>query len=779
MIQSSSVGTDAVPRVPVHWEDAVIPKEWRMNSTYKRRHGYAPIIAGLDIETSQNDECAWMYLWTITLDNLLGSEGRELMVYGRTPEDMQHFLRRLSHALDLKTDYRLLMYIHNAKYDLFFLKHHICMIPVRKSDFIAKTKHQIIKCCLEGVYEVRDSAVYAEMPLWKMGAEVGLPKLEEDHDLIRTPETDLEDNDLAYCGRDSQILTRYYRKQVRIYGSIGAVPKTATGKDKYMISHAFGLTSKKYQKWILDRQLRITKPTPPDKETDASVKEYERKLERYQRDTLIMNRLRMAFFGGFCYASTLWGDTEISRDTGGGRGVISADLDACYASMMLTRRFPMDRWYPMPDEELPRTLDQIKQVKMQWGWYKNRAMLLHMRLRNIEARVKDFGFLPSWYRYHVKESGIETFRRSERVYKADELEIVLTDVDFRQLLKWYKCDIEMLDGLWSVYDYLPEYITDTVIMLYKDKSEYKAYIRPKKAEGTDTIEENIEYAYRKTMLARIYGVFCQDPIRMMYEWDEETHQIKAGGFEQPDTQIFSSVLYQWGVWTAALARDALLNMCAKIGVDNTGAWDYLLIYCDTDCIRWIDDGSDDKIKWIEGYNNLIRKKIGRIMCAKRQEDIRAKYQVYTDYDTLNGCGEWEIERYRSYKHIGIKMYAVVLESGRFKVTLAGLPSTQTHFDQYQTTAEKMAAFNATLYIDADHTGLLKTEYVERRVECDVVDYKGKPAHIVSMSSVRLVKADYRARPEKHADLLRDMSFEEFFLDCARMGITLRPARYGF
>lgn len=772
------------PVVPVHWEDAVIPREWRQNKSYQRGHGYAPLIGALDIETSQNDECAWMYLWTFAVNDLI--------VYGRTPDELKHWLRRLSHALDLKTDYRLLVYIHNAKFDLMFLKHHICLMSTRKGDFIAKTKHQILKCCMEGVYEVRDSAVFSEMPLRMMGIEIGLPKLEEDHELIRTPETELEEADIIYCGRDSQILTRYYRIQADLittrdedgdvvlhYGSIGNLPLTATGKDKNMISHAFGLEDKKVQNWILSRQLRINEPKKPEKQTDKEMKKYEKDFTRWQHDTYTMNRLRQCFFGGFCYASTLWSDTEISEKTGAGKGVISADLDACYASMMLTKRFPMDRWLPVPDWELPRTKEQIIDVMNMQGWYTNRALLLHMKLTNIEARVKDFGFLPSWYRYHVKESGIETFKRSERVYKADELEVVLTDVDFRQLLKWYTCDIEMIDGLWSVYDTLPDYIIDTVIMLYKDKSEYKRYIRPRKAEGTDTPEENIEYNYRKTMLARLYGVFCQDPIRMMYQWDEEAHEIKSNGFDQPENQIYSNVLYQWGCWVAAWARDTLLNMCARVGANNNGEWDFLLIYCDTDCIRWIDDGSDTKMKMIEGYNKLVARKVARQMSLNRQIRIFNLYGVQTDYHTLAGCGEWEVERFQSYKHIGIKMYAVIKQSGKFKATIAGLPNTQTHFDQYETAEEKMDAFSATLYIDEDHTGLLKTEYIEHRVECDVVDYKGKPAHIISLSSVRLVKTDYRARPDKNGDILKDIDFGEFFLDCGRMGINLVPSRYGY
>ena len=783
--QSVCAGTETdAPLLPVHWEDAVIPAEWRRNKTYQRGHGYAPHIGALDIETSQNDQCAWMYLWTFAVDDLI--------VYGRTPDDLKHWLRRLSNALDLRTDYRLLVYIHNAKYDLTFLKHHICMIPTKKSDFIAKSRHQILRCVVEGVYEIRDSVVFSEMPLRMMGIEIGLHKLEEDHDLIRTPETELEDADLIYCGRDSQILTRYYRIQADLlptydengnrkkhYGNIGNVPLTATGRDRNMISHAFSFCSDKYKRWILDRQLRINPPQMPQQQTQKNMQKYDAMLQRYQHDLYTMNRLRMAFFGGFCYASTLWGDTELSKDTGAGDGVVSADLDACYAAEMLTKRFPMDRWQPVPDWELPRTREQQEDVLHMRGWYKNRALLLHMRLSNIESRVKDFGFLPSWYKYHVKESGLETFKRSERVYKCNEMEVVMTDIDFRQLLKWYKCDVEMIDGLSNVYDYLPDYITDTVIMLYKDKADFKDYLRPKKAAGTDTDEENIEYQYKKTMLARVYGVFCQDPIRMLYEWDEQTHSITSRGYEQPETTLFSSVLYQWGVWTAAHARDTLLKMCARVGADHNGQWDYRLIYCDTDCIRWIDDGSGEKMRFIDGYNQLKRKQIASVMTLRRIFRINNLYDIEIDPHRLDSCGQWEIERFRSYKHIGIKMYAVVKESGKFKATIAGLPANQTYFDQFETNEEKMAAFTSTLYIDEDHTKLLMTQYIEQKVECDVVDYKGKPAHIVSMSSVRLVKTDFRARPDKHADILKDLNFEEFFLDCGRMGINLVPSRYGF
>lgn len=761
------------PIIPVHWEDGIslIPRSWRENKSFQRGHGYAPRIGALDIETSSNDEFAWLYLWTFAIDDII--------VYGRTAEELRQWLRRLSQALDLRTDYRLLVYIHNAKYDLTFLKHVLCMASGRKNDFIARSKRQIIKCVVDGVYEIRDSAVYSEMPLKMMGIEIDLPKLEEEHDVIRTPETELQEHDIVYCGRDSHILTRYYRIQAEEYGGIGKIPMTATGRVKRIVTQCFEKEDASIRNKVLARQL-ITKHVKEGKEVT------EKDAEQFERNKYVLDCLRKAFFGGFCYSSVLWGDTEISPENGAKNGMISADIDACYASMMLTKRFPMTRFQPIPDEHIPKTQEQFIDIINHFGWYENRALLLRVRMDGIEARVPDFGFLPAWYKYHANEDGISTIKRSSRIRKAKHLEMILTDVDFIQLLQWYKADgetdgvadgITVVDGLWSTYGTLPDYIIDTIIILYMGKKQMKQQVKAYKKRGEDVPRIlDIEYRYRKTMLARLYGVFVQDPIRMLYEWDEEKHTVTAKGQSEPDNVRFSGVLYQWGVWVAAWARDTLLNMCAAVGCTN-GVWDRSLLYCDTDCVRWIVDEGNQKELYIDMYNAAIDRQIAEIITREKIIDFHFKYGIDIDYQTLEGCGRWNIDRYERYKQIGIKQYAYV-ENGFFKAKIAGLSTDNTYFDQFETIDAKMEAFSSSMVIPAENSNLLKTMYIDKEMEADVIDVTGQKRHVSAPASVLLVPTDYRARDDNPAEVFDGIDFNEIMIEFNKLGVPIVPARYG-
>ncbi len=741
----SHTDDDAPLVMPMHWEmvDHLIPLDWRKDSKYMQSHGYAPHIGAMDIETSTNGEFAWMYLWAFAIDDLI--------FYGRTVDDLKQFLRRLAARLDLRTDYRLATYIHNAKYDLSFLRRDLSLLSKRKADFIARSRRQIIRCCMEVCYEVRDSAVYSEMPLEMMGYEIGMHKIENyDYDLIRTSDTELTDEDLLYVGRDVHILTTYYRLQLEQYNgqyaTIGDIPLTATGKDRRLISISFTKhNNRSYQngirKMIYARQLKtVWAKTEPPTEQEQRAMEYDR---------LTLSWLRTAFFGGYCYCSALYSDTEIkSTET---QRVVSADLDACYASMMLTKKYPANRFRPMPSDLYPTTKEQLDDMANSRGDYRGMAMLIKLKLKGVQARVPDFGFLPSWYRYHCREKGVEKIKRSGRVGKADEMELVLTDVDLRQYLRWYSTkQIVIVSVLWTEYGVLPMYIRDVIVMLYAQKKAAKREIKAKRAAGVATMADEIKYRYKKTMLARMYGVFVQDPIRMIYEWDEELHDVKGRGQSQPETVQYSPVLYQWGVWVAAHARETLLDMCAKIGTtpkgDGGGVWDKSIIYCDTDCLRWIDKG-DGKEKYLQKYNAKMRSIMERMITPEVYERIYQDFGIEIPADTLVGCGEWDIETYASYKQIGIKQYAKIDENGHFDCTISGLPKSQTYFDMYYDNADKMAEFNSNLVIPSEYTRLKKTRYVDVPMEADVIDCNGVKQHVCSKSSVLLIPTDYRARDD--------------------------------
>lgn len=755
--------------VPTFWEDFDIPASWRAPSAEIKNRSYDRHVGALDIETSTDPDkkIAWMYLWCFAVD--------DYVVYGRTVDDLRGWLRKLTAGMGLLLDYKLVVYIHNAKYDLEFLRPHFDLGGRKdKPDFIARTRHQIIKCVMDYHFEVRDSAVYSEMPLWMMGEEIGLPKLEDDYDEICTPETPLPDRKLQYCARDVRILTAYYRRIVASYGSIGNVPLTATGTVRRQISICFTQAckhAKGLRAMIWAQQLKIvrrTKKAPTEKQ-----------LIQMQRDKVVLDMLRTAFFGGYCYAADSFRGVRIDEGPDGENGVISADMDACYATQILTKMFPIDRFEPTAPPTTPAEEEQMRRGQGKW---RHRAILIHCKIWGLEARIPDVGVFPSWLRYNVGSEGVRRKADSSRILSADFLEIIVTDVDYRQLRLWYKAErVEIVHTLIAPYGHLPEYIRDTVVMLYARKRAAKTEIKKKREDGTVTLADEIRYRRVKTMLARLYGVFVQDPVRLEFGWDDQAHTVRSLGRKQTETTQFNPVLYQWGVWVAAHARADLLRMAAKIGTDEQGRWDGTLIYCDTDCVRWlnIDPRKLDIIK----AENERRKKAGLLspaFCKRFFED----YGIQIAPDVLEGIGTWDVEKYRSYKHLGIKKYAYIDRHGTFSATVAGLPkpdqrhkedgSTEnkgmTYFDQFPTASEKMDALTESLTIPAEHTRIMRTRYMAAPGSADVVDAAGVLRHVESKSGIILTPQPYKMHDEDED--IQYMDLEAAAVELSKAGIDI-------
>lgn len=760
--------------VPLPWDDELVMitlRSWRATSADHHSRGYDRHIAGLDIETSTAPDrsVSWLYLWCFAIDDLI--------VYGRTADELRQYLRRVAEAIDLRIDYRMICYIHNSKFDLYFLKDTINISTRPRDPFISRSRYQILQCVIGDFFEIRDSAVYSEMPLWMMGQAVGLPKLDEDHDQIRTPDTPLTDHDLAYCGRDAHILTVYYRQQAAIYGSIGKVPLTATGTVRNVISKNFGIVCKQDRglrrmiwTWQLKTDAALRKDTPQNRAVIA-------------RDKITLDLLRRAFFGGYCYVADYWRGSLIKPCEDHG-GVIAADMDSCYSYQMIAKQYPMGRWRPLP---IPADKAEEMQMRAGQGRYRGMALLIRCRIYGMQARISDLGIYPSWLRHPLAENGLKTRSDSSRIISAEMVEVVLTDIDYRQMHRWYKADgVVILDVIGARYGYLPSYIIDTIVMLYADKKAAKAEIKQKRAAGTATMADEIAYTRIKTRSSRLYGVFVQDPLRQMWAWDDISHKTVPAGVSESQTHQYDPVLYQWGVWVAAHARDDLLDMCARIGTDAARKWDHSLIATDTDCVRWVDK-DPRKMEIIEAANQRARRAVHAAMSPSYRAQFCERHHIQIPADILDGLGEWDVERYRAYKHIGIKQYGYIDEGGEFRAVLAGLPRSDVRqmpdgtrkqcgmsfFDSFSTADEKLAALTDDLSIPAEQTKILRTRHIDVPVsehrEITVTDCTGVERTVTVRSCIVLDPVDYRIKP---GDELSELDIDTMIDEMLKAGYDL-------
>lgn len=184
-----------------------------------------------------------------------------------------------------------------------------------------------------------------------------------------------------------------------------------------------------------------------------------------------------------------------------------------------------------------------------------------------------------------------------RVISAQELEIVLTDVDFKFLSEVYKYDeVEIQESYFARYDYLPKQFIEFILKKYVNKTEYK------NVEGKE-----VEYMLEKNKFNSLYGMSVTNNIKdsVLFDnekgWSEEklSNDEIIGLLEKEQKQAFLSFAY--GVWVTAWARYNLLKNLVKL--------DKKVIYADTDSLK-LEDGFDKKI--IDNYNKEVIEKIKKV-----------------------------------------------------------------------------------------------------------------------------------------------------------------------
>ena len=103
---------------------------------------YATKYICLDTETSHiSNTCSWVYQWAAKFG--------ELYVYGRKPSEIIDFMRRVAEHYELNAEKKIIIYIHNASYDLQYLKLFLRQYDPT-ADFLAIDSHSIIQCDVVG-----------------------------------------------------------------------------------------------------------------------------------------------------------------------------------------------------------------------------------------------------------------------------------------------------------------------------------------------------------------------------------------------------------------------------------------------------------------------------------------------------------------------------------------------------------------------------------------------------------------------------------------------------
>lgn len=211
------------------------------------------------------------------------------------------------------------------------------------------------------------------------------------------------------------------------------------------------------------------------------------------------------------------------------------------SSVMVTHKFPMSPF-------MKCKLTKKEQMS------KNFAYLLVVRFTNIKCK---------YYNNFISQNKCTKIKNARydngRIISADEIEIVLTDVDFNFILKAYKGNYEILESYFARYDYLPKEFINFILEKYVKKTEYK-----------DVIGKEVEYALEKAKFNSLYGMSVTNNIK-----DEVIFDNEKGWSEVPlnNDEIIERLKFErkkgflsfaWGVWVTAHARCNLLENIIKL-----------------------------------------------------------------------------------------------------------------------------------------------------------------------------------------------------------------------
>lgn len=518
----------------------------------------------------------------------------EYTVIGRTWEEFLLFMNRLK--MQLKENERMMVYVHNLSYEFSFLKG---IYPFEADDVFCINPRKVLKCTILGTFEFRCSYLLTNMGLasftGKMGVTEKLSGEEFDYSIIRYPWTDLSERELEYCITDVKALV----EALKVYFSIEndnfyTIPLTSTGFVRRDVKRAM----RRFNKDDLKNQL-------PDYD--------------------IFCILRESFRGGNTHANRFHADMIV-------HGVSSFDRVSSYPDVQINELFPMGSWIHEPEADFERVIRKIYKQK--------RACLMRVAFHNIRLKDPMWGcpYIPK----HKCRNLLEHENDNGRILYASYLEISLTDIDFKIILDEYDFDeASVLDFYHTRYGRLPKPLRDTVQKYFRDKTELK------NIKGSE-----LYYMLAKAKLNSIYGMSVQSPVKQNIKYiDDEfitEYLDESELLDKNNTKAFLS--YAWGVWTTARAREQL-EIAIKLVGNN-------FVYCDTDSVKFIDDGSVD----FEPYNE------------QRMKDSEAHGGVA--YDTKGFpqyLGLYEYEgTYKEFITMGAKKYAYVDLADRLSITVAGV-----------------------------------------------------------------------------------------------------------
>ena len=563
------------------------------NIGHKIRYVYKDIITAFDIETTNDPEIkqAYMYIWQWHFDGI-GT------VFGRTWGEFRRFAQQIKKHL---YGMHLMVFVHNLSFEFQFLKG---IYEFSNSEIFAIDKREILKCEMMNAFEFRCSYLLTNMSLGQFLEKMGVAnqKLsgdEFDYSIQRYPWTELTDLEMEYCRNDVVGLVQGVKVLMESDGdNLYTLPFTSTGYVRRDAKKAMRHTFK------------------------GCASEIIQSFECFQM-------CREAFRGGNTHANRYFSERIMEN-------VVSYDRKSSYPSELCNSLFPVR---PFRKVKINNITDLERKI-----YVREKPLLFRCTLYNVDLRRLDWGcpYLP----VSKMRRAVEVVKDNGRILRAAELDMTITDVDYKIIKEEYTFDhIDIYECYESGYGLLPKPLRENVIKYFVDKTELKG------VKG-----QEVFYTKQKNKLNANYGMMAQNPTRAVLKFVEGLFETIPQTAEKMEKQFWKEnnkdfLSYAWGVWTTANARYEL-EQGVKIAHDQG-----FFLYTDTDSVKGIGDFD------FSVYNKEMTEK-----------SIKNNAIAYTREGELQAMGVYEQEDTMSeFVTMGAKKYAYRLQkNGRLYITIAGV-----------------------------------------------------------------------------------------------------------
>lgn len=621
------------------------------------------------------NKCGLCYVWQFAI-------GLDLVFYGRKLCDFVSFLEALSEKLYGRSAF---IYVHNLSYEFQFI------YKFFDWDSVFALDNRKVLYARTGVFEFRCSYLLSAKSLSGVSKEIAgqFPEFQKrdgdlDYKLLRHDETPLTENELGYCEMDVLTVNAYIETQKEIYGTIGKIPYTNTGRVRKLCRERC-FADKRYKLFIHDLNF-----TPVE-----------------------FKMSRAAFQGGYVHANPLYSRTTMEN-------VSSYDFTSSYPYVMLSEKYPMSVGLEYPKDRISESVYR--------RYCEKYLALVAVTLCGVKVKESAMPIISSSKCVELKKAEYD----NGKVWRAERLRVVVTNVELDNILKFYDVDkMELGKCYFYKADYLPKPYIETILDLYEAKTKLKGM---KGKDEAETLQIEREYMLKKNMLNSLYGMMVFNPIKEEYYFDEEwksnAREIDETTVREMNDDRSRFTFYLWGVFVTTYARNNLFSALLEMKDD--------FVYSDTDSVKILN--GERHADYFKKYDVEAVEKL-RKMCEKMGVDFeRCRPSNIKGEKKMLGVWDYEGE-YARFKTLGAKRY-LTEKKGVLDFTVSGVNKRKALPYLTEKYADVFGAFDDNLYIPKEHTGKSVHAYVDEAQEMEVTDYQGNKKLCRSESGVHLIECDY-------------------------------------